>query len=193
MALPMLPRVIIIPGNHETPIEVNWYLSVKRELEAKGFHVIANTMPDGYVASKEVWLPYIEEQLQNNPNSILIGHSSGAVAALRYAETHQVEGIIMVGACYTDLDDELERKSGYYSTPWQWDKIKKNAKWIVQFASIDDPFIPIAEPRHIQQQLAAEYHEYEDEGHFGTSFKAKNEFPEIVFTVLKKARLPLPL
>lgn len=43
------------------------------------------------------------------------GHSSGAEAAMRFAETHHVKGLVLVSACVTDLGDENERLSGYYN------------------------------------------------------------------------------
>lgn len=177
---------MVIPGNHDCDIEENWYLAVKHALEAKGFHVVAEKMPDAYLARKEIWLPFIEQKVSNSPNTILIGHSSGAVAIMRYLETHAIEGAIIIGACHTDLGDETERQSNYYTNPWQWDKIKKNAKWIVQMASVDDPFIPINEARFIHEKLGTEYHEYLNEGHFGSPHEDKTTFPEVVFTVLKK-------
>ena len=52
------------------------------------------------------------------------------------------------------------------------------------FASQDDPYIPISEPRLIKEKVDAEYHEYKDEGHFGAD-ESKKEFPELVFVVKK--------
>jgi hypothetical protein len=63
--------------------------------------------------------------------SIVIGHSSGAVAALRLLEENKLLGAILVSACYTDLGDENEKRSGYYSTEWKWDQIRNNADFIV--------------------------------------------------------------
>ena len=34
---------------------------------------------------------------------------------MRFAETRRVRGIVLVSACVTDLGDENERSSGYYS------------------------------------------------------------------------------
>lgn len=53
----------------------------------------------------------------------------------RLLETTKVKGAILVSACYTDLGIKNERASGYYKDPWQWDNIKQNAEWIVQFGS----------------------------------------------------------
>jgi|GEM_PF-2450317 predicted GNAT family N-acyltransferase len=98
---------------------------------------------------------------------------------MRYAESHKILGSILIGACYTDLGYDAEKQSHYYDKPWQWDKIRDNQKWIVQFASTDDPYIPIDEPRHVHRSLGTEYHEYTDRGHFGWDVK-RTEFIEIV-------------
>jgi len=53
----------------------------------------------------------------------------------RLLETKKVKGAVLVSACHTDLGIKNERKSGYYKDPWQWEDIKRNADWIVQFGS----------------------------------------------------------
>lgn len=88
--------------------------------------------------------------------TILIGHSSGAVAGMRFLETHRLRGLLLVSACHTDLGMASETISGYYSRPWQWETIRKNAEWIVQLHSLDDPFIPIEEARHVAENLQSE-------------------------------------
>lgn len=172
-------RIIFIPGNQGSTTKDHWFPYLQREFGKLGFEVIAATFPDPIVASEKAWLPFLEE-LGADENTILIGHSSGAVAAMRFAETKKILGSVLVGACYTDLNDELEKQSGYYNGPWNWDAIKENQKWIVQFASADDPYIPIQEARHIHEQLKTEYYEYKDQGHFGDPERSKDSFPEIV-------------
>lgn len=179
---------MIIPGNGSSNVYSEiWYPWITKKLEKLGFKVIAKNMPDPDLARKEYWLPFIEEQLKDDKNSILIGHSSGAVASLRYAETHKLRGIVLVGACYTDLGDEKEKASGYFDQKWQWNRIKQNVSWIVQFHSLNDPYIPIEEARYIAKQLDTEYYEYPDQGHFSSDV-GKNEFPELVDVIKRKIK-----
>ena len=185
---PASKKIILIHGNGGGTGTDYWFPYVKREFESMHIPVIAETFPDNVEAKASVWLPHIEK-LGADEHTILIGHSSGAVAALRYAETHKLLGTVLVGVNYTDLGIESEKISGYYDHPWKWGAIKKNQKWSILFASLDDPFIPIAEPRHIKEQLDCEYHEYADRGHFGTVDpklgynKPMAEFPELVEAV----------
>jgi uncharacterized protein len=41
--------------------------------------------------------------IKADENTILIGHSSGAEAAMRYLETYKLLGCVLVGACHTDV------------------------------------------------------------------------------------------
>lgn len=178
------PNVILIHGNGGATIEDIWFPDVKDKLEAAGLEVVTQTMPDNYRARSFKWLPFIENELGANESSIIIGHSSGAVAAMRYAETHRTFGSVLVGASHTDLGIRSERMSGYFDEPWDWDAIKANQDWIGQFASPDDPYIPVEEPRHIHTQLDTEYHELAHRGHF-----TEPNFPEVVTLVKEKLGL----
>ena len=180
-------RAMIIPGNENADMSQAWYPYVKKELERLGIKVIAKNMPDADLARKEYWLPFIEQQLEEDADSILIGHSSGAVAAMRYLENHKAVGAVLVSAEYTDLNNEKEKIRGYYDETWRWNKIKKNAKWIIQFHSTDDPFIPAEEARFIHQQLSTEYHEFSNQSHFwAIGNLIKDKFPEIIEAIRKK-------
>jgi len=40
-------------------------------------------MPDPVMAREAIWIPFMEQQLNCDSNTVIIGHSSGAQAALR--------------------------------------------------------------------------------------------------------------
>ncbi len=140
---------MIIPGNGNTDISENWFPFVRSELQKLGLEVIAENMPDPELARMQIWVLFIRKRI-NTGDSILIGHSSGAVAALRYLEQNVAKLVILIGVYYTDLGDIQEKKSGHFEEPWKWSKIKEASEKFVIFASRDDPFIPISEPRYIR-------------------------------------------
>ena len=183
------PIVIIVHGNGGATGNDHWFPSVKHALEKVGLKVISETMPDNILAREKYWLPFLKDKLHADENTILVGHSSGAVAAMRFAESNKIYGSVLVGTCYTDLGDEDEKKSGYYNRPWQWDKIKANQNWIIQFHANDDPYIPIEEARHVHKKLNTEYIEATDEGHYGGGGREKLEFPELVKAIKQKLKL----
>ncbi len=174
-------KAILIHGNGGSTAGDIWLPWLEHELTGLGIQVVNQTFPDNVKARARFWLPFIE-LLGADEHTILIGHSSGAVAAMRYAETHQLLGSILVGVCHTDLGDGGEAASGYYNAPWQWQRIRENQQWMAVFSSIDDPHIPITEARFVAAQLRCSYHEFRDRGHFVDSC----EFPEVVHQVRKE-------
>lgn len=143
--------VVIVPGNGQGCAAANFYPTLKRHLEAAGHCVALSEMPDPDTAREAVWLPFITGTLGAGPGTVLVGHSSGAVAGLRLAESTRLAALVLVSVTPTDLGDANERASGYYSRPWQWARIRANVPSIVMFSSTDDPFIPL----ELQRQAAA--------------------------------------
>lgn len=59
---------------------------------------LASNMPDPVGARESVWLPFMRGELACGEDTVIVGHSSGAAAAMRYAETQQVAGALCVGS-----------------------------------------------------------------------------------------------
>eukprot|EP00038_Savillea_parva_P014015 m.213768 g.213768 ORF g.213768 m.213768 type:complete len:206 (+) comp26858_c0_seq1:105-722(+) len=163
-------RVVIVPGNGGGDVwECNWYAQVYAELATwPNVSPVLHNMPDPVRARETKWVPYMRDTLACGPGTVVIGHSSGAVAAMRLCEKVPVKGLVLVSACHTDLGVASERQAGYYSRPWQWEAIKGNAGWVIQYHSDDDPFIPVDEARHVAEHLGSEYHEPRGLSHFFT-------------------------
>ena len=135
------------------------------------------------MAREKIWLPFIEGTLGADENTIIVGHSSGAVAAMRLLEKIPLKGIVLVAACHTDLGEPSEAAAGYYNRPWNWEEMKKNVgtAGISQFHSDDDPFIPLSEARHVAENTGSDYQEYKGRSHFFSP-----PFPELIELIKKK-------
>jgi uncharacterized protein len=168
-------KIIFVPGNGGDGNTVyGWFSYLKKEFEVLGCEVLAPVYPDPALARASFWLPFIEN-LGTDENTVLVGHSSGAIAAMKYAENHKILGTILVAGYHTDLGMETERQSEYFNTPFNWEKIKENQEWIIQFNSTNDDFIPIEEARFVHEKLSSEYYEL-SQGHF----YPQDIFPEII-------------
>lgn len=178
-------KTIFIPGNGGGSPKDNWFPYLKTELEKLGVTVLASEFTDNKLAREKYWIPFLKNELKADETSILIGHSTGAIAAMRYAEKYKIAGSVLVATYYTDLNNETEKASGYFDRSWDWNAIKNNQQWIIEFASTDDPWIPINEPRFIHEKLNTEYYEFTDQGHFGFPEK-KAEFPQLLDALKKK-------
>jgi len=175
-------KVIFIHGNETMTWKDHWSLYLKKELEKLDLELVFETFPDSIIAREKYWIPFLKDYLQADKNTLLIGHSSGAVAAMRYAEKNNIFASILVSPCYTDLGSEEERMSGWYDKPWDWELIKKNQNKIALLYSKDDFVIPVKEFEHIREHLSPDIVvEFEDKGHFVN----QTEFPELVDVVKK--------
>jgi uncharacterized protein len=188
-----LDRAVIIPGNGCDDIrDSNWYgwlyLILSERSEALGLcEVICEDMPDPYQARASHWLSFMKEVLKIDERTIAIGHSSGAEAILRYAESNKIGAVILVSACWSDLGIQSERLSGYYpnadgSNPWRFDLMLDNCSTWHQFHSNDDPFIAVEEAERVREALALmpdiNYHFLPNRSHF-----FDHPFPELVAVI----------
>ena len=130
LSLARAMNVVILPGSGCTPTrECNYYAWLESELKRRNIcdDVRMSDMPDPHVCRRNVWVPFVENELKLDGASIVIGHSSGAVCALRLAERNRVRGVVLVAGYDDDLGDANERASGYFGPDaFDYDKIREN-------------------------------------------------------------------
>ena len=184
-------RCVIVPGNGcDDVFQSNWYSWLESRLRREGrfTEVVLKQMPDPLAARRKIWLPFLLSTLKADEQTVVVGHSSGAVAAMRLLEDHKVAGCVLVSACHTDLGDAGEARSGYYPPSggeWQWDRICSNARGnIVQLHSDNDPFIPLAEAQHVADSLGVQLRVHSGKSHF---FGPCEELVEATYAALDQA------
>ena len=182
-----MKRIVLLHGNSGNTGSSDWLPYIKAGLTDSGIECVSPDLPDSKLARKKYWFPYFRDVLKLGPDDIIVGHSSGAIAIMRYAEENKIGASVLVATYYTDLGYETERESGYFDTPWLWDEIKANQQWSAIFASTDDPWISIEEPQLIRDKLGSDYFEFTDMGHFGSPKNPKLEFPELLKFLKEKA------
>jgi predicted alpha/beta hydrolase family esterase len=160
-------KIIIVHGNGGTTKDHCWYQDLANDFkDSTDLDVVLETMPDNMLARSEIWLPFIKNEAGADEQSIIVGHSSGGAAAMRFAESNKIFGSVLVAAHFSDFGNQNEAASGYFNQPWDWEKIKSNQNWIIQYASENDPYINIEHAREIHANLNTCYYEREFEGHF---------------------------
>jgi predicted alpha/beta hydrolase family esterase len=178
-------KIVFLPGNGCGDIQrANWYATAAAALRSRfgeSIEVICETMPDPDVAQRSIWLPHMSRVFRCDEQTLVVGHSSGAVAAMRFLETAKLGAVVLVSAYLTDGGNECERASGYFEDDWKFATQKQNClRRIVQFGSTDDPFLPIEEQDLISAQLGATYHRFDHRGHFMT-----RQFPDLVLEIVR--------
>lgn len=171
----MKPRIIYIHGNQTAHWSFAWAAWLKQELEKKRYSTFFETFPDSIIARSEYWLPFLKDHVKAGENDVLVGWSTGAVAAMRYAETNKIMGSALISPSYTDLGDEMEKQGGYFTTAWDWQSIKENQKQIALFYGDDDPYIPQEQFEFISKQLGSKTIKIPGAKHF----IEQNTFPKL--------------
>lgn len=91
-------KVAIIPGNGAGDVfHANWYGWAHKQInKMENVSCGLRNMPDPITAKESIWIPFMREEMECDENTVIIGHSSGAEAAMRFAEKYKVKGIILV-------------------------------------------------------------------------------------------------
>lgn len=173
----MKQRIIFIHGNQASEgWDFGWAAWLKSELNLRGYETVFETMPDSIICRQEYWLPFMQNQLKIGEQDVIVGWSTGAVAAMCYAQNHRIKGSVLVSPSHTDLDDDLEKQSGYFDEPWDWEAIKANQSKIGLFYGTDDPYIPQEQFNYISEHLKPQVHAIAG----GEHFIERIEFPELI-------------
>lgn len=172
----MKPRFVYVHGNQSTHWSFAWATWLKDELDKLGYETFFETMPDSIIARSEYWLPFLKDHVKVGENDVLVGWSSGAVAAMRYAEENKIHSSILISPSYTDLNDELEKQSGYFDTMWNWLSLRSHQQKTVLVYGDDDPFIPQKEFEYIAERLKDNVIKVSG----GKHFIEQADFPEVL-------------
>jgi len=139
-------------------------------MQKRNVECIMRDFPDPNRCRESIWVPFLLNEIGLDQDTVVIGHSTGACCAMRLLEKKiPLKGAILVATAYTDLGDEHEARSEYFSRKWNWDDMKEGAEQIVCFHGIDDHLIPVAEARHVASKLKGDnfqYHEMDGKSHF---------------------------
>ena len=156
----------------------NWFPWLEKELEKEDYKVWVPDLPGADKPSIERHATFL---LENNAESILIGHSSGAVTILgllqSLPEDTKVDTCYLVGSFKDDLGwDSLK---DLFVTPFDYEKIKTKAKNFIFIHSDDDPYCPLEHAQYLSEKLNGELIVIKGQKHFsvGTYGEDYKKFP----------------
>ena len=163
---------IIIHGAYGNP-EENWFPWLKYELESLGHSVYIPKFPTPKGQNLENWLKVFEEYKRRlDVNSVLIGHSTGAVFVLNLIERldHPIKSAYFVSGFTRLLSnpifDPINRS--FVDRKFNWEKIKKNCKHFTVYHSDNDSYVPLDNGRELARKLGVQLILVKDAGHFNT-------------------------
>ena len=187
-----MKRVIIIHGWDGSPNEplIRW---LKKKLEEKGFGIEAPVMPNTEEPVIEEWVNKLEKVVgRPDKDTILVGHSIGCQAILRYLEkmppAARVGGVVFIAPWFT-LSNLEEEESWQIADPWlktpikETDVIKHTSKIIAIFSD-NDPYVPSENIDLFKNRFNAEVIVESQKGHF-TEDDGIKELPSALRVILK--------
>ncbi len=187
-----MKNALILHGTNGHSKE-NWFDWLRIELEKKNWKVWVPDLPHADKPNIQTYNNFIfgNKEWKFDKNSVLIGHSSGAVAILgilqNLPEDVIVDRCILVGAFKNNLNwDALD---DLFLKPFDFEKIKKHAKRIIFVHSDDDPYCPLEHAEYLKNQLGAELMVIPGQKHFsvGTAGEKYKEFP-LLIELLEKGK-----
>ncbi len=176
-----MKNVLILHGTGGNSNE-NWFPWLKTELEKRQWKVRLPDLPKAEEPNIKRYNKFIfkSSDWRFNKDSIIVGHSSGAVAILglleELPEEVQVDSCYLVGAFKDDLGwDSLK---SLFETPFDFEKIKAKAKNFVFIHSNNDPYCPLEHAKYLAQELGGKLIVKKGQKHFsvGTMGKSYEQF-----------------
>ena len=174
-------------GSPEEPMH-QW---IKKRLEERNFEVIIPKMPNPAKPKISSWINKIRKVVNNlGENDILIGHSVGCQAVLRYIETlkdKKIAKAILI-APWMKLDKKTIEEEGegvkeiakpWEETPINWKVINNNCKEFIAIFSDNDPYVPLSNIELFKEKLNSKVLTLNKRGHFDPSSGIK-VLPEIL-------------
>lgn len=167
----MKKRAIIIHGWESAP-DQHWYIQEKVALEEMGYEVEIPAMPGGSFPIEEEWVAVIANLKPDN-NTVLVGHSLGVPAILRFLEKANVvidRAFLIAGfASPLDLDyPNADYPTRFVDHDFSWELIKQKSSDFLVYNQLDDPWVPISKGKELASHLNVELIEVPGDNHFDT-------------------------
>lgn len=161
-----------------------WFTWFREELERKGYKVWLPDLPGADEPEIPRYNHFIFSKWKFDSDSILIGHSSGAVAILgilqELSSSIIIDKAILVAGFKDDLDYDPVKKMFEYQ--FDWEKIKKHAKEFIFIHSDNDPYVGLEHGEFLKDKLGGELVLLPGQSHFSVSTMGEKyrKFPELL-------------
>lgn len=179
-------KVVLIHGKNATPKD-KWYPWFINQINKRKIEIVAPELPNPNDPEIDSWVNEID-RTKPDENTILIGHSRGGVAILRWLEKIpdevKVKKVILVGtnSGKSEKMNVTENNKGFYTKEgYNFEKIRFHCKDFVVIHSKDDKWVSFSAGEENAKGLNAKFEVYENKGHFGKDVK---EFPELLEIIL---------
>ncbi len=182
-----MKNVLILHGTEDNSTK-NWFPWLRKELETRGYKVWVPDLPHAERPNIQRYNDYIFSRWKFDKDSIIVGHSSGAVEILGILETLpdtiQINKAILVAGFTDDLNYDPVKE--LFVKPFDWKKIKSKSKRFIFIHSNDDPFVPPYHGDKLHNELGGDLILMKWQKHFSLStVPGYDKFPVILEKILE--------
>jgi predicted alpha/beta hydrolase family esterase len=161
----------------------HWFPDIKQKLEAEGVEVSVPEFPTPEAQNLNNWFQVLEyEGLEIDEETVLIGHSTGAVFILNVLERldMEIEAAFLISGFIGPLNDERfdPLNESFAERDFDFKSIKASAGEIYIYHSASDPYVPVEKAGELVEDLDANFELVADARHFNTE-AGYIEFPEL--------------
>jgi len=178
-----MKKSIILHGTLGSP-EGNWFRWLKSSLEEQGLTVWLPQLPHAEQPSLKEWVTFVRDNcpFSINDQTLIVGHSSGAILALIVAQQNKssVGGVVAVSV-FHDNSLDWNPNSRLFDVAFDWKAIQKNAQKLLFMHSDNDPYVPLDQAQYVADHCQADMEVVPGQGHFNLEQSPSyTKFPKLL-------------
>lgn len=179
-----MKQALILHGTDATP-EDNWFSWLKEQLEQSGYKVWLPQLAASDRPNAKIYNQFLlsNQTFEFNEETIIIGHSSGAVEILHLLQNLPADKKIKAAFLVSAFKDDLgwDALTGLFDEPFDFAKIKSMSDKFVFIHSDNDPYVPFEHAEYLTKQVGGELILKPGQGHFNTELSDKyKQFSELL-------------
>ncbi|MGB4762216.1 MAG: alpha/beta hydrolase [Candidatus Saccharimonas sp.] len=184
-----MKTAIILHGTLGSP-EGNWFRWLRGELEDKGITVWLPQLPRAEQPSLRMWWEFVKNEcpLPIDNDTLIVGHSSGAILALVIAQNNPEKiGAIVDVSVFHNNSLNWEPNSKLFDIEFDWTAIQQSADKLLFIHSDNDPYVPLEQAKYVADRCAGELVVVPGQGHFNLEQSSSYaEFPYLLETLQRE-------
>lgn len=178
-----MKTAIILHGTLGSP-DGNWFKWLKTELEKRGLQVWLPQLPHAEQPSLNEWYTFIQKECPFviNEDTLIVGHSSGAILALITAQNNMEKvGAIVDVSVFHDNSLQWEPNNKLFDVEFDWQAIHQGVNTLLFVHSDDDPYVPLNQAQYVAANCNAELIMIPAQGHFNLEkSESYRQFPKLL-------------
>lgn len=185
-----MKRAVILHGTSAKPMD-GWRPWLKHKLEGEGYEVWAPALPENDAPNMHIYNDFLFESGWDFDNNIVVGHSSGAVAALNLLMDSRCPTLKLVVPVSVWSHGLPTGYSGHAfdntfpATGYDFDTMRSKVDQIEFLQSDNDPYCPLEQAEYLatslESKLTVIHTNYGDDGdHLGNPVKLLPELWKII-------------